>query len=220
MTAADEGAGSAEEDAAGAEAPDDAVEDSTGDRSDEAGVAPAGGQTGPPEGRRRVLDALTLLVAAALMVSGLVAWTRAATADDLEPSATRDAALVAAKRGIATMNTLDYRTLEEGLASWKAVTTGVLHDQLGQVTDEERQLLADQRKISTGRVVDAAVLDLGTDPGHETATVIAAVEVEVRDGGSSTAEPTVKRNRFSADLVRVGGVWKLESLQQVPVSLS
>lgn len=170
--------------------------------------------------RGPVLDVLTLAVAAAVMISGLVAWGRAATADAPDPAAIRDSALVAAKRGIATMNTLDYRSIDEGLASWKAVTTGVLHDQLGQVTDDERQALVDPGKISTGRVVDAAVLDLGTDPGHETATVIAAVEVEVRDGAAPDAEPTVKRNRFSADLVRVGGAWKLESLQQVPVSLS
>lgn len=68
----------------------------------------------------------------------------------------------------------------------------------------------------TGRVVNAAVTDLDDD----TATVIAAVEVTVRDGKDADAEPTVKRNRFSADLVRAGGTWKLESLQQVAVDLS
>ncbi len=32
-------------------------------------------------------------------------------------------------------------------------------------------------------------------------------------------EPTVKRNRFSADLVLVNGHWKIENLQQVAVGL-
>jgi Mce-associated membrane protein len=42
----------------------------------------------------------------------------------------------------------------------------------------------------------------------------------VRDGDDTSGPPTVKRNRFTADLVRTGGTWKLESLQQVAVNLS
>jgi Mce-associated membrane protein len=36
----------------------------------------------------------------------------------------------------------------------------------------------------------------------------------------SRAEPTVKRNRFAGDLVKVGDDWLLESLEQVAVNMS
>ncbi|WP_183407660.1 hypothetical protein [Nocardioides marmoriginsengisoli] len=171
----------------------------------------------PARPRRRVLVSWTaaLLVAAALAGSGGVAWWRAAHDERAETAGRRDAVVIAATRAIETMNTLDYRKVEDGLEAWSATTTGTLHDQLQQVGKEDQALLAQQKKVSTGKVVGLAVVDLGTT----TATVVASVQVTVRDGVDAAAEPTVKRNRFTADLVRVGGTWKLESLQQVAVHL-
>lgn len=155
---------------------------------------------------------LALVVA----ISGLAAWRMASTDDSLAMGKARDEVLVTASAHIATLNSLDYRKVDEGLKGWSAVTTGTLNDQLAQVDDENRALLADQKKISVGKVIDAAVVNLEEDA----ATVIAAVEITVTDESKSDAEPTVKRNRFSADLVKVKGTWKLENLQQVAVSLS
>lgn len=176
----------------------------------------------PPEGdvpeapaRRRGLLLAVVLVAALVMVSGLVAWWHADHDAGADRAAVRDVVLIAATSDIETMNTLDYRQIDAGLARWRAVTTGTLHDQLTQVSAQDRALLAQQQKISTGKVVDAAVVDLGAG----TATVIASVEVTVRDGSDASAQPTVKRNRFTADLVNTGGTWKLETLDQVAVSM-
>jgi len=172
-----------------------------------------------PAGSRRPGSRLwlaALLVAALVAGSGAVAWWRAAHDERSATAARRDAVLIAATKGIETMNTLDYRNVDEGLEAWSATTTGLLHDQLAQVGPQERALLAQQKKISTGKVVDVAVVDLG----ESTATVIASVQVTVRDGDDTSGPPTVKRNRFTADLVRTGGTWKLESLQQVAVNLS
>ena len=156
-----------------------------------------------------------MLVAALVMVSGLVAWWRADHDAEANRAAVRDVVLIAATTDIETMNTLDYRHVDAGLARWRAVTTGTLHDQLTQVSAQDRALLAQQQKISTGKVVDAAVVDLG----EGTATVIASGEVTVRDGSNASAQPTLKRNRFTADLVDAGGTWKLETLDQVAVSM-
>lgn len=171
---------------------------------------------GVPEAprRRRLLSAV-VLVTALVMASGLVAWWRADHDAEANRAAVRDVVLIAATTDIETMNTLDYRHVDAGLARWSAVTTGTLHDQLTQVSAQDRALLAQQQKISTGKVVDAAVVDLGDG----TATVIASVEVTVRDGSNASAQPTLKRNRFTADLVDVGGTWKLETLDQVAVSM-
>jgi Mce-associated membrane protein len=157
-----------------------------------------------------------LLVAALVAASGVFMGWQADRDPDRASAETRDTVLIEARQAIETMNTLDYRSVDKGVKAWSEVTTGTLRDQLAGVSADDRALLAEQKKISTGRVVDAAVIDV--DDGS--ATVIAAVEVTVRDAAKPDSEPTVKRNRFSADLVKVGGRWKLESLQQVAVSLS
>ncbi|MFD1248683.1 hypothetical protein ACFQ3F_12860 [Nocardioides ginsengisoli] len=139
-----------------------------------------------------------------------------------ERAVLRDRVLIAARHGIETMNTLDYRDLDGGLAAWADVTTGTLHDQLVSTSKPDRALLADQHASSVGTVLDAGVVDLD----HDSASVIAAVEVTVtpadepgdEPGDKAAAKPTVKRNRFAADLVKVGGRWLLESLQQVSVA--
>lgn len=159
---------------------------------------------------------LVPVAAALVMAAGLLVWWRAAHDDSLAMAETRDAVLIAATANIETMNSLDYRKVDDGLAAWSAVTTGTLHDQITQISEEDRKLLADQQKISVGQVVDAAVLDLDATK----ATVVASLEVTVSDGLDPDAEPSVKRNRFSADLVRVGGEWLLERLDQVAVEVS
>lgn len=173
---------------------------------------------GEPRARpRRPLRLVALLLAAAIVMgAGLVTWHRAATDRSIEMAQTRDAVLIAATGDIETLNTLDSRHVTAGLKRWRAVTTGTLRDQLNQVDSDERTLLSQQKTVTTGKVVDAAVFSLDDD----TATVIASVEVTVKNLSKPAAKPAVKRNRFSADLVRVRGVWLLQNLQQVAVSLS
>jgi len=163
-------------------------------------------------------DVVVPIVAVAVLAAGLVAWWRADghDASAVAAASRRDAIVIAATSEIETMNTLDYRKVAEGLKAWMQITTGTLHDQLAQAGKQDRQAIADQQKISTGHVVDAAVVDMTAD----TATVIAAVDVTVKDGTVAKARPTVKRERFSADLVRVHGRWLLEKLDQVAVSIS
>ena len=166
-------------------------------------------------GRERARWAL-VLVAALVAASGAFMWWHADRDPQRAEAQTRDTVLIEAQQAIENMYTLDYRSVDAGVRAWSQVTTGTLKDQLAGVSDEDRKLLADQKKISTGRVADVAVIDADAD----TATVIAAVEVTVKDAAAPDSEPTVKRNRFTADLVKIGGRWKLESLQQVAVSLS
>lgn len=162
-----------------------------------------------------------LLVAALFAASGSVMWWVSDQDPDRATAQTRDDVLIQARQAISTMNTLDYRKVDEGVKAWADVTTGTFRDSLTKVSADDQQLLQEQKKISTGRVVDAAVVDVDLDKG--TATVIAAVEVTVQDDLNPGSEPTVKRNRFSAELLRDkddDNRWKLESLQQVAVNLS
>ncbi|KQY56125.1 hypothetical protein ASD11_16820 [Aeromicrobium sp. Root495] len=157
-----------------------------------------------------------LAVAVVFGVTGGVAWWSATSSDDLSLAQERDAVLVSAKTEIAVLNTLDYRSVAKGLKAWQSASTGTLRDQFAGISTKDQGVLADQKKISKGKVVDAAVLEVDGD----SATVLAAVEVTVTDGTDPSAEPVVKRNRFSADLARSGGTWKVANLQQVAVNVS
>jgi len=201
----------AERDDVGEQSMADAVQ-AEGLPSGEADPSGPGAQKRQPWVLGWVLLALGLLVA----LSGSVAWWTAAHSEDLQLARTRDAVLIAATSDIATLNSLDYRDVDAGLDGWEAVTTGTLHDQFAGLDAKDRELLADQRKVSKGRVVEAAVLRV--DGG--TAEVIASVETTVRDGEDADAEPVVKRNRFTATLQRSGGEWKVSDLQQLAVDLS
>jgi Mce-associated membrane protein len=167
---------------------------------------------------RRSLQFGLVVIAAVVLAVGLVTWSRAADhdADAVEQAELRDAVLITARGHIETMNSLDYRDVEGGLEKWQAVSTGTLRDQLAATDDQTVKLMADQQMISVGKVVDAAIVDLT----NNTATVIASVEVTVRNDADPGAEPTVKRNRFAADLVKVGDAWLLETLDQVAVNIS
>lgn len=167
-------------------------------------------------GVRRAWPVALLALAVVIAALGMFSWWRAAHDDTLALGKTRDAVLIAATSHIETLNSLDYRHVDAGLAQWRAVTTGTLHDQLADVGADQQKLLADQKKISTGKVVDAAVFSLDKD----SATVVAAVEVTVKDDLHPDQAATVKRNRFSADMVLVHGSWLVENLQQVAVNIS
>lgn len=183
------------------------------------GDGPDGAQPQPTDDqprRRWVLGWVLLAVSLVIAVTGSIAWWSAAHSKDLDTARTRDAVLIQATRDIGTLNSLDSGDVKAGLDAWKAVTTGTLHDQFSGLDEQDRQLLSEQGKVSKGRVVEAAVLDL--DGG--TAEVIASVETTVTDAKDASAEPVVKRNRFTATLVRSGGTWKVSDLQQLSVDLS
>lgn len=156
-----------------------------------------------------------LVVSIVAVVAAYLSWQDADADPARARAQLRDLAIIEGTAAVETMNSMDYRDVEAGVKAWRSVTTGVLHDQLVAIAADERQLLAEQEKIATGRVVEAALTDL-TD---RTATMIAAVEVTVAEKDPA-AEPTVKRNRYTADLVLVDGAWKLENLAQVPVTIS
>jgi Mce-associated membrane protein len=172
--------------------------------------------TSSGSGRSRVgwIAWLVLAISVAAVVVAFLAWRDANDDPDRDRAALRDSALIDGTNAVETMTSMDYRDVESGIKAWQGVSTGVLHDQLLAVGGDEQKMLADQGKIASGRVVQAALTDL-TD---RSATLIAAVEVTVESEDEKEA-PTVKRNRFSADLVLVNGVWKLENLQQVSVNL-
>lgn len=155
---------------------------------------------------------VTVLSVLAAAVSGTF-WWLAAHDSDARFSATRDEVRQAAEQGAVNLNTLDYRTAEEGLRLWQESTTGDLHDQLvsgaAGFLDQVRQA----KTVTTARVLEAAVTELDERAGR--ASVIIALDVTVTP---ATGQPSNKRERLAAQLTRTADGWRLSALGQVPVT--
>ncbi|WP_228772019.1 hypothetical protein [Actinokineospora iranica] len=169
--------------------------------------------------QRTARSPLLVVAAAVLAVAlGFALWAgyglySAETDQDAARAAERDNALAAARSGVATFNTLDYREVDKGLDRWLAGSTGGLREELAQTREASKQRVIEAKTTSEGRVTDAALTDLDTERG--TAKAIAAVEIVViPDGG----QPATKRSRFQAELTRTESGWLLSALGQVPMS--
>jgi Mce-associated membrane protein len=177
-------------------------------------AAPARRPIGSALSRRRgvlVLAVLTGLAVAYVVVSA--AWlARAKPSGDVQFANARDAVLVDAQRDIETINTLDYRKTDSGLDAWLEVSTGTQRDQVAQARTSIASQVAQQKAITSGQVLAAAVVALDDRSG--TATVIATVEQNVSLGGKA---PVKKRDRYAAEMSRTGGSWKISSITLVPV---
>ncbi len=167
--------------------------------------------------KRLAPGGLSLLAVLALIfaIVGFSTWWRADHDNSIGYAKTRDTVALAARQDIVVLNTLDYQQLDAGLKNWLGASTGTLHDQLSQVSAADKSSITAAKTVTTGKVLAAAVTQLDDRAG--TATVIATVEVTVTPSGGKAS---VKRNRYSATMARVGSDWKLSDLAQVPVSVS
>lgn len=167
-----------------------------------------------PRNRPTLILAGVAAVSALFMIVGAFQWWQAGHDESLALAQTRDEVMVLAHNHIETLNSLDYRDVKGGIATWRAVTTGDLRNQLTDVKASDITNLAEQKKVTTGKVVDEALTDLNIKNG--TATVIASLEVTVK---GTTGEPVIKRNRYTAELLQVKGTWLLDKLLQMAVTL-
>jgi Mce-associated membrane protein len=155
---------------------------------------------------------IVVLLAAVFAAWGGWSWWSAGHDDARLFALDRQAVTQAAQHDIATLNTLDYRKIDDGLKSWLAVSTGTLHDQLAQTGTDNRKQLEQAKTVTTAQVVDTAVTALDQRAG--TARLIAAVQLDVTpDAGQKTS----KRARFQADLTRTGQGWQVSAIAPVQV---
>ncbi|MQA10054.1 MAG: hypothetical protein GEU98_16165 [Pseudonocardiaceae bacterium] len=142
-------------------------------------------------------------------------WISASNDDSLEYASARDEVLRAGRQHVIELTTLDHDNVDKGIARWLASSTGALRDELASTDAKTKKSLREAKTVANGKVLDAAVTELDLDAG--TATMLASVEITVSEQGS---EPTSQRNRFTVQLARTDGGWKLSALDQVPVGNS
>ncbi|MFB9838932.1 hypothetical protein [Actinoallomurus acaciae] len=161
-----------------------------------------------------VLLVATVLVVVAAACAGYFGWSwyGAAHDDSLAYSRDRDAVLRAAEQGVQNMNTLDYRKVDQGLASWEASSTGDLHQELVQGRAQFAQQVRTAKTVTTAKILDAAVTELDDRAGK--AGAIVAVQITVTP---PTGSPVTKQSRMRAQLSRTRSGWKLSALGQAPL---
>ncbi|GAB3446449.1 hypothetical protein [Actinophytocola sediminis] len=159
-----------------------------------------------------VLSSAVVLLVAALGVAGWfgVSWINAANDDSMKYSGARDDVDRVARAAIDTMNTLDYRKLDDGLADWSNVTTGTLNQEITALTAEDKKSLQDAKWVADSEVRSLAVRELDERSGK--AVVIAAVQTTVSIGGG---EPKSDFKRVEGTLLRTDTGWKLDVLTPV-----
>jgi Mce-associated membrane protein len=168
----------------------------------------------PTRGVPVVVAAVLLVAALAFAVVALV--LRLTTSGGTGgAAAVRDTVLLDARQDVVVLNTLDYRDVTGGLRRWSAASTGTLHQSLDHVPAATREHIVQARRITTAKVLDAAVVSLDARAGS--ATVIASIELHVAPAGGGTA--SVRRERLRAEMNRVDGTWKVASLEQVGVTV-
>jgi Mce-associated membrane protein len=161
-------------------------------------------------GRDRVRDVLAGLTLVALLVAGWFgySWWSAAHDGALSLARDRDAALDVASTGLVVLNTFDYRTGEQDMDRWLAVTTG----QLAQDLSGDRKTQLDEanstKTIATSTLRQAAVTELNSFAG--TAKLIAVLDVRLSTNGATSA-PAL--SRLNVDLARTDKGWKVSAVQ-------
>jgi Mce-associated membrane protein len=200
----------------------------TSAESDTGSETDAGTDTGPVDepaaevadepARRSQLPVIALVVSVALVVAAAtvaaifgVSWFQANNDEGLEYSAKRDEVDRVARAAIITMNTLDYRKLDDGLANWADTTTGPLHDEIANLTPDKKKQLTDAKPVTSAKVTSSAVKELDDRGGK--AVVLAAIEKTV---STADGKPQPSYQRIQATLQRTDAGWKLENLGPVP----
>ncbi len=160
-----------------------------------------------------MLTVAVALVVAAAAVAGWfgVAWFNAANDDSLAYSRLRDEVNRVGVAAVVTMNNLDYRKVDQGLAAWEAATTGALHDEVVKGKKTSRDAILAAESVTEATPLSSAVSELDERAGQ--ASILVALRVNVTVKGE---EPKDKYMRLAAKLQRTEDGWKLYEIGQVP----
>lgn len=160
-----------------------------------------------------LLTAAVALVVAAAAVAGWfgVAWFNAANDDSISYSQVRDEVNRVGVNAVVTMNTLDYRKVDQGLKDWETATTGALHDEVVKGKAASRDAIVAAQSVTKATPLSSAVSELDDRAGQ--ASILVALKVNVTVKGE---EPKDKFMRLAGKLQRTEDGWKLYEIGQVP----
>jgi len=157
----------------------------------------------PPRWLNTVLAGVLL----ALVVAGGVLFWQLQQARAVEDRRTE--VLQAASEHAVTFLTVDYRNLQENAADVLAMAAGQFKQQYAASRPRLQQLVAQNKTVSTGKVLSAGVVSSDAD----SARVIVVADSEVKN--VSSPQPQPRHYRLQLDLTKQNERWLVTNLQFV-----
>lgn len=177
-------------------------------RRETGGHADAGHDTASPSaGRRRALSAG--LVAATVLTTALAVWLGVQVQEQREAEQRREAILAAARQSALNFTSLDYRHYDRDSANVLKGATGDFKEQFAAQTEELTALVAENRSVSEGQVLEAGIVRSDT----RSARVLVVADSKV----TNTAVPDgeARTYRLQLDLVLAGDRWLTSDVEFV-----
>ena len=166
---------------------------------------------------RIAIIAVAVLAVVSLAAAGWfgVAWYRGAHDRSLAVGAEREVVLRDAQQATASLNTLDFRRVQDGLTQWEQASAGSLLSQLKANRNTYAHAITESATSTTATVIDAAVVSLDERAG--TAAVLVGLDVTSQAEGS---DPSCVHRRVRLQMIRTGESWKVGALDPVGDSYS
>jgi Mce-associated membrane protein len=211
----EEANGAAEDEAADATAPDDDAGNETPEvdaaeadeepaRDDDAGNETPAGSRARRVLRKSIVVAAGILFVAALGLSGFLGWQLKQQHDT---AAAGDAALAVARSYAVTLTSVDTKDIDQNFAQVLDGATGEFKDMYSQSATQLRQVLIDNKAVSHGTVVDAALKSM-TKTKVE---VLLFVDQSITN--AVNPEPRIDRNRVEMTMELVDNRWLASKLE-------
>lgn len=162
--------------------------------------------------RDPLLMTASALLAVAVLFAAWAGWSWLTAPRAPASAAARDSALREGEQAVLNFNTLDYRTVNQGLNLWEQSSTGALHSQIAAGRSAFAKQIRQAKSVTTAKILDAALTSLNAGKG--TASIIVAIQLTVTPAKGSAS---TKQSRQEGVLTRTPSGWKLSSLEQVPV---
>ncbi len=171
-----------------------------------------GGQHDRGWQRDPLLVTAVVMLVAAVTFAAWSGWSWLSAPRASGDAQVRDQALRAGEQAVLNFNTLNYRTVGQGVKLWEQSSTGSLHYEVvaGQAAFEQQ--IEQAKTVTTAKILDGALTGLNAQAGR--ASVIVALQITVTPASGSAA---TKQSRLAGQLIRTPSGWKLSSLGQVPV---
>jgi len=171
-----------------------------------------------PAGRVSLATRVAAVVAGLGLVASVVfgaMWWTAAHGTAARTAVTRDEALAAGRQIAVNLQTLDYNTVDKGLATWEASATGPL---LAEFKKNQQQYADQIRKAQTttnARLIDTALADLDVAAGK--AKAVSSVDVTTTQMVNGVPSlPITKQVRIQLSLVRTPDAgWKADAASAI-----
>ncbi|MGW1167895.1 hypothetical protein [Streptomyces sp. NPDC002550] len=141
------------------------------------------------------------LVAATVLTTVLSVWLGLKVADQRGVEQRRQEVLAAARQSALNFTSLDYRHYDRDSHNVLDGATGDFKKQFAAQTAQLTKLVAQNRSVSEGQVLDAGIVR----SDERSARVLVVADSKVTN--TAAPEGQARTYRLQLDLVRVGGRW-------------